>query len=372
MNVTRRARFIILGMNSSWSAGIFKGWGIFRFQMGNEEKKLCKLRRQCRQWRPDLTLDMSVRSSRTKRQNSFCNMSPPPPLSPYPHLHKHIQAQTRHPNTVQLPTKVALPPPLTFSNEWAEPYRHPYCSTHTHKHYEMKRRASNMTDRAVGNVLPTQTTEPGCSINCIFTPRSLKLNSVRFAFQGHCSSLSQTLFIATDAGVLPRRANKRKIGEKPDSVYLFAVSAVIAVVWVDSCPWRYGEQHFSRRYVRSGEHSPGCQLTSAAGEVSAWSPAGWLQVVLLQQQDRGPQYWPLGSFRGPSHGSRWSAQKRGLVQIHLAHTVISPTRGGCVRMTRKKKRFLMMLIKSGYGVPCFCLFSFLLAFKKHNQNSKWY
>lgn len=138
----------------------------------------------------------------------------------------------------------------------------------------MKRRASNMTDRAVGNVLPTQTTEPGCSINCIFTPRSLKLNSVRFAFQGHCSSLSQTLFIATDAGVLPRRANKRKIGEKPDSVYLFAVSAVIAVVWVDSCPWRYGEQHFSRRYVRSGEHSPGCQLTSAAGEVSAWSPAG--------------------------------------------------------------------------------------------------
>ncbi|MEQ2193546.1 hypothetical protein XENOCAPTIV_002943 [Xenoophorus captivus] len=70
-------------------------------------------------------------------------------------------------------------------------------------------------------------------------------------------------------------------GEKPQSIYLFAVSAVVAVVGVDSCPWRYGEQHFSRRYVRSGELNPGCQLTSAAGEVRAWSPAARLRVVLL-------------------------------------------------------------------------------------------
>ena len=28
-------------------------------------------------------------------------------------------------------------------------------------------------------------------------------------------------------------------------LYLFAVSAVISVVWVDSCPWRNGEQHFT-------------------------------------------------------------------------------------------------------------------------------
>lgn len=35
--------------------------------------------------------------------------------------------------------------------------------------------------------------------------------------------------------------------------YLFAVSAVVSVVGVDSRPWRYGEQHFSQRGVRSGE-----------------------------------------------------------------------------------------------------------------------
>lgn len=32
--------------------------------------------------------------------------------------------------------------------------------------------------------------------------------------------------------------------ENPEWVYLFAVSAVIADVWIDICPWRYREQHF--------------------------------------------------------------------------------------------------------------------------------
>lgn len=101
---------------------------------------------------------------------------------------------------------------------------------------------------------------------------SLKLNSERFASQGHCSSLSQAFSVATHTAVLPCGANKRKTEQNVQILYLFAVSVVIAVVWVDSCPWRYGEQHFSRRYVRSGEHSPGCQLTSASGEVGAGVP----------------------------------------------------------------------------------------------------
>ena len=119
--------------------------------------------------------------------------------------------------------------------------------------------------------------------------------------------------------------------EKPESLYLFAVSVVVAVVWVDSCPWRYGEQHFSRRYVRSGELSPGCQLTSAAGEVRAWSPAAWLRVVLLLRQDRGPHRWPPGHFRGPSHGSKGGPRRRGgggLARLPSPPTVISPTPEG--------------------------------------------
>lgn len=134
--------------------------------------------------------------------------------------------------------------------------------------------------------------------------------------------------------MLPCRANKPKIGENPESVYLFAVSAVIAVVWVDSCPWRYGEQHFSRRYVRSGEHSPGCQLTSAAGEVRAWSPAARRRVVLLLRQDSPPSPPPTSptcpsllapeilrgsftrAFRGPH-------RRRALPQIHSLSRGIS-------------------------------------------------
>lgn len=100
--------------------------------------------------------------------------------------------------------------------------------------------------------------------------------------------LSQA-FVATDTGVLPYRVSEPKIGKSQKGFYLFAVSAVISVVWIDSYPWRYGEQHFSRLYVRSGEYSPGCQLTSAAREVelgiseSDASPAaGSLLVVLLE------------------------------------------------------------------------------------------
>lgn len=103
-----------------------------------------------------------------------------------------------------------------------------------------------------------------------FSPRSLKLILYASRFKdtaAYCHALHRLLSRLTRACCPNRVTEGGRKTENPERVYLFAVSAVIAVVWIDPCPWRYGEQHFSRRYVRSGEYSPGCQLTSAAREV---------------------------------------------------------------------------------------------------------
>lgn len=86
-----------------WDFSRGGAYSVFRWET-RKKKKLCKLRRQRRQWRPDLTPDMRVRSSREKRckivsyhVSLSCCLH-----SPYPHLHKHIQARhgraipTRH------------------------------------------------------------------------------------------------------------------------------------------------------------------------------------------------------------------------------------------------------------------------------------
>lgn len=186
---------------------------------------------------------------------------------------------------------------------------------------------------------PTYSTELGGSVGCIFYSAKSEVKFSTFRFSRTLQlTVTSPFSVATHSGVLPCRVNKTKIRENPQSLYLFAVSAVIAVVWVDSCPWRYGEQHFSRRYVRSGELSPGCQLTSAAGEVRAWSPAAWLQVVLLLlllRQDRtgAPTAGPWATSGGPSQGYRGSTEKRGI--IHRPLLFLSPG-GDCGRITKTR------------------------------------
>lgn len=111
---------------------------------------------------------------------------------------------------------------------------------------------------------------------------------------------------------------------------------------------------FSRRYVRSSEHSPGCQLTSAAGEVSAWSPAARLRVVLLLQQDGTP---PPPPAPGLLHGS--FTRLRG---VHTEEGISSNTftahccfthQGTMAGKEASANCFSLdqSLVKSAYGAP---------------------
>lgn len=61
--------------------------------------------------------------------------------------------------------------------------------------------------------------------------------------------LSRTLQLTFVTGFGKQQSNTRKVGLR----YLFAVSAVVPVVGVESRPRRNGEQHFLLRGVRSGE-----------------------------------------------------------------------------------------------------------------------
>lgn len=93
--------------------GFFEGWGIFRFQMRNEEKRKKKrerkkgkknfvnLRRQRRQRRADFSSRYESPELTGESGIHFVPCPPPSPppsslcLSPYPHFHKHIQL-SRH------------------------------------------------------------------------------------------------------------------------------------------------------------------------------------------------------------------------------------------------------------------------------------
>lgn len=148
---------------------------------------------------------MSVRS---KRQNSFCNMFPSACLSPYPHFHKHIQAQTRYPNAVQFTHKSCSPPLTSF--QMSEQSRIDILTVvRTHKYYEIKHQGSNMTGPS------------GSSFSYLHKPRSTAAlfadfhsmkSEVKFSTFGFSRTLQLTVTspfsVATNAGVLPCRANK--------------------------------------------------------------------------------------------------------------------------------------------------------------------
>ena len=99
------------------------------------------------------------------------------------------------------------------------------------------------------------------------------------------------------------------------SLYLFTVSVVVAVVWIDSSPWRDGEQHFSQRYVRSGEYCQGCQLTSAR-EVKLGIRGGAIRVP--------PPPGLLPSGLGPSATAR---QRDSKVTHEFSLSRVGPVEG---------------------------------------------
>lgn len=90
---------------------------------------------------------------------------------------------------------------------------------------------------------PPFPTKPSISRGvCIHSSRQWSHRKLKLICQGHCSShLSLDL------------ESNSQIHVKVGSRYLFAVSAVVPVVGVESRPRRNGEQHFLLRGVRSGE-----------------------------------------------------------------------------------------------------------------------
>lgn len=176
--------------------GFFEGWGIFRFQMGKQEKKLSKLTRQKRQLRPDLTPDMRNLCWRERNDAQV--------------IVNHVPVSLSHPtptstNTSSLGTdalsrrgtvthKSCSPLQTLFLHDWAQTHPHPSLLD-TLKHKQWKQRRQTWQDRARDHFPPThahkRTHTNTAAPVAVFTPPSLNLNSLRFAFQGHCSSLSQ-------------------------------------------------------------------------------------------------------------------------------------------------------------------------------------
>lgn len=94
--------------------------------------------------------------------------------------------------------------------------------------------------------------------------------------------------------------------EKRERVYLFAVSAVIAVVGVDSCPWRYGEQHFSSALCPEQRAQP-----RLPADVSSWGSECLESRCLTASgaaaaAGRGPAAGPPGPLRAPPEAPRRS------------------------------------------------------------------
>lgn len=98
--------FIISG--NVFMVGFFEGWGIFRFQMGNEEKNKKKT---LQSYAAAQTMKSRLKCRYPARKEAECifHRVPSARVSTLPPtLHGHIRGQTRSPSSAQLPIKVAL------------------------------------------------------------------------------------------------------------------------------------------------------------------------------------------------------------------------------------------------------------------------
>jgi len=161
---------------------------------------------------------------------------------------------------------------------------------------------TNMTgqDRALRNVPPTQSPEPGGSRRCSPTPRSLKLNSVRFAFQGHCSSLSQALSYQDRHGRVALHGEQVEHWVKARKRLPFCcfccysrcmgwflpLAVRRAAFFSALCPERRAQPRLPADVSSWGSECLESRCLTASGAAAA---AG-----------QGPRRWPLGSSRGSS------------------------------------------------------------------------
>lgn len=117
-------------------------------------------------------------------------------------------------------------------------------------------------------------------------------------FQGHCSLNSRAAFLTEEAELeqTPQREITQVFQKEETevgcgvSIYPFAVFAGVAVVWVDSCPWRHREQHFYAALCpeerRSGEPRQSADVSqgnTGRNSASAWSRSSQRSDVLHTQ-----------------------------------------------------------------------------------------